>query len=140
MERILVSGDHGSEDYDEVNAMRRFLARRGVPDGDIFMDHAGFRTLDTMLRAAAVFEVEAAVICTQRFHLPRSVFLARRADIDAVGMVSDRRPYRHHRINLAREFAARTVSVLDTYLLERQPRFYGETIPIHGDGRRSHDR
>jgi SanA protein len=140
VKKVLVSGDHGSESYDEVNAMSRFLEKQGVPETDIFTDHAGFRTLDTMLRAARVFGVKEAVVCTQRFHLPRSVFLARWAGIDAVGLAADQRRYRHHRINQVREFAARTVSVLDAYVLRHNPRYYGNPISICGDGRLSRDR
>ena len=91
VQKILVSGDHGSGIYDEVNAMHAWLLDRGVSPEAIYLDHAGFRTLDTMFRASEVFKVRRAVICTQRFHLPRSVFLARAAGIDAVGLEADRR-------------------------------------------------
>lgn len=138
--RVLVSGDHGTPGYDEVNAMQRWLLARGVPARDVFLDHAGFRTLDTMERAARVFRVRDAVVCTQRFHLPRAVFLARGAGIDAVGLVADRRRYTNARADAARELLARNRAVFDRYLLRARPRFLGPPIPIDGDAARSHDR
>jgi len=140
VEKILVSGDHATVRYDEVNAMGAWLRARKVPAADVFLDHAGLRTLDTMTRARQVFAVESAVICTQRFHLPRSVFLARQAGIDAVGLVADRRRYVHHRKNQVREFVAKSVSFADSYLFHTAPRHGGRRIPITGDGRATHDR
>jgi SanA protein len=138
--RILVSGDHQAEGYDEVNGMHRWLRERGVQDADIFLDHAGLRTLDTMQRAARVFLVKDAVVCTQRYHLPRSVFLAKAAGISAVGLVADRRAYPAARRDAVREALARTGAVLDTHVLGTEPRFLGETIPLDGDARATHDR
>lgn len=138
--KVLVSGDHHAPEYDEVNAMWRWLSEQGVPPEDLFLDHAGLRTLDTMERARHVFRVEDAVICTQAFHLPRAVFLARRAGIDAVGLVADRQPYAHARANAAREFLASALAVADSYLLGTGPRHLGAPIPIEGDGRATHDR
>ena len=140
VKKILVSGDHAAKEYDEVNAMWRWLEERGVPEKDVFLDHAGLRTLDTMERARGVFMVEDAVVCTQEFHLPRSVFLALRAGIDAVGIRADRRRYYHHRRNQAREFAARSVAFFDTYIFHTTPKFMGDPIPIQGDGTPTHDK
>ncbi|MBA2662027.1 MAG: YdcF family protein [Bradymonadaceae bacterium] len=138
--RILVSGDHGRHGYDEVNAMHAWLIERDVPVEDVFLDHAGFRTLDTMERARQIFEVREAIVCTQRFHQHRSVFLARRAGIDAVGLVADRRVYLHEGANARREFVARVMAVADSYLLKRSPRYLGDPIPIDGEATASHDR
>jgi SanA protein len=138
--RLLVSGDHGRRGYDEVNAMHGWLLARGVPGQDIFLDHAGFRTFDTMERAARVFQVQDAIVCTQRFHLDRAVFLARRAGIDAVGISADRRRYAMASRDARREFLARTRAVVDSYLPFTSPRFLGDPIPIDGDATLSHDR
>ncbi len=140
VKKILVSGDHAAPEYDEVNAMWAWLRDRGVPARDVFLDHAGLRTLDTMKRARDVFKVESAIICTQEFHLPRSVFLARRAGFEAAGLVADRRKYQAHNKNLAREFVARSVSFADSYIFNTGPKYSGEEIPISGDGRVTHDR
>jgi SanA protein len=135
--KILVTGDHGSPSYNEVTAMSRWLRERGVPPRDIFLDHAGFRTFDSMARAAAVFGVKDAVVCTQAFHLPRAVFLANAFGIDAVGLVSDRRSYHHHYLNHGREICARAVAVLDAYVWHASPKYLGEPFAITGDGRRT---
>jgi SanA protein len=84
--RILVSGDHRPDVYDEADAMGRWLLRAGVAPEHLALDRAGARTWDSMVRAASVFDVKSAVVCTQAFHLPRATFLARRAGIDAVGL------------------------------------------------------
>jgi vancomycin permeability regulator SanA len=136
--KILVSGDHGRHDYDEVNAMRRRLQARGVPAEDIFMDHAGFDTCDTMQRARHVFGVRSAVVVTQAFHLPRAVYLARTCGLDAVGVQSDRRRYRKAVRNHARESLARVKSFAEVHL-GIGPRHLGPTIPIEGDGRATWD-
>ncbi len=121
--RILVSGDHGRTNYDEVGAMQHWLLSRGVAEQDIVLDHAGFRTLDTMVRARNVFGVRHAIVCTQRFHLARAVFLARRAGIDARGVVADRMRYAAHYWNHIREALARPAAVVDSYVLRREPKF-----------------
>lgn len=138
-QRILVSGDHHGPKYDEPNAMRRWLLAQGVPSEAIFMDHAGLRTLDTMQRAAQVFLVRRAVVCTQAFHLPRSLYLARQAGIDAVGLEADRRVYAKRTFDAVRESGARVKAWLDVKVLNTQPRFLGPTIPIDGDAGRTHD-
>jgi SanA protein len=137
--RVLVSGDHGHQDYDEVSAMGAALVRAGVPSNRVFLDHAGFRTLATMHRAREVFGVRDAAICSQRFHLPRSIYLARRFGIDAVGVVADRRRYRADRYNQMRESAARAAAFVDV-LFGREASLLGPPIPISGDGRITHDR
>ena len=73
IERILVSGDHGKKNYDEVNGMKEYLLKNGIPLKDIFLDHAGFDTYSSMVRAKEIFEVDSVIIITQKFHLPRSV-------------------------------------------------------------------
>ncbi len=130
--RILVSGDNRTRFYNESKAMRQWLVAQGVPERHIYSDYAGFRTLDTMVRARAVFRVRDATICTQTFHLHRSVFLARRAGIDAVGMISDLRPYQRGRRDKLREYLARTLAFADSYVLDTDPHFFGPPIPVDG--------
>ena len=137
--RILVSGDHARPEYNEVGAMHRWLVAHGVPDEAVFLDHAGFRTLDPMVRAAKVFGVRDAVVCTQRFHLARSLMLAEGAGIDAVGFVADRRTYPSRRADATRELFARAVAMLDRYVFATQPRFLGTMIPIDGDALATRD-
>lgn len=138
VDKILLSGDHGTTAYDEVNAMRRFLEEKGIPPEDIFMDHAGFDTYDSMYRARDVFQVRSAVVVTQGFHLPRAVWLARRMGLDAEGVVADRWVYDGARYYAAREILAR-VKAFAEWAVQRKPVFLGPVIPITGDGRATHD-
>jgi SanA protein len=134
--RILVSGDHGTPAYDEVNAMARYLEARGVPPEHIFLDHAGFTTYDTLYRARAVFGVGRAIVVTQRFHLTRALFVATALGLPAEGMVADRTPYTTSslvRSNL-RELGAR-VKAFAEVILHPRPRYLGPVLPIEGDGR-----
>jgi len=138
VEKILISGDHGRVEYDEVNAMRRFLEAKGVPPEDIFMDHAGFDTYDSMYRARDVFQVHSTVVVTQAFHLPRAIWLARRMGLEADGVVADRWVYDKAEYYAAREVLAR-VKAFGEWLIHRKPVFLGPVIPITGDGRVTHD-
>ena len=138
VQKLLLSGDHSRPDYDEVNAMRRYLEERGVPPEDLFLDHAGFDTYDSMYRAAAVFQVEDVIVVTQEFHLPRALWIATRLGLDAQGVAADRFRYGVERVYAAREFAAR-VKAFGEVAVRRRPVFLGPVIPISGDGRATHD-
>ncbi len=129
VDRILVSGARDGA-YDEAGPMRRWLTQRGVPASMVLHDHAGFRTLDTMKRAADVFAVRRAVICTQSFHLPRAVFLARRAGIDAVGLAADAGAPSRSRGDTLRESLANLMAVIDSYVINRQPREQGVPVSV----------
>ncbi len=107
VERILASGDGRGAEVDQGEVMRRLLERHDVPAEDVILDADGLRTILTMSRARAVYGVDAAIVCTQAFHLPRSVWLARRQGIDAVGLSADRRVYRSAWIDGGREALAR---------------------------------
>ncbi len=133
--KIIVSGDHGRKTYDEVNAMRTYLMDRGVPKEDIFMDHAGFDTYDSMYRARDVFDVTSLIITTQAFHLPRALYLAHALGMDAVGVgaTGRRYPTYYYIRQTFREPLARIKAVLDV-VQDRQPQYLGPVIPISGDG------
>ncbi|MGM0575658.1 MAG: SanA/YdcF family protein [Myxococcota bacterium] len=122
VERILVSGVAEDLHYDEVAGMAGWLDARDVAGDDLVLDRHGVRTLDTMIRAADVFGVGAAVVCTQRYHLPRSIFLARHAGIDAAGLVADPERSRARFEDEAREYLARVRAFLDVHLLGTRPR------------------
>ena len=92
-DRLIMSGDHGREDYDEVNAMKDYAIAAGVPSEHIFMDHAGFSTYDTMYRAREIFQVEDAVVVTQEYHLYRALYIANALGIEAYGVHADYRNY-----------------------------------------------
>lgn len=136
--RILVSGDHGTRYYDEVNAVKMYLLTRGVPPRDIFMDHAGFSTYDSLYRARAIFQVTSIVIATQRFHLARALFIGRSVGLDISGIAADRRIYDKWHYYQVREALARCKAIFDV-LRKARPRYLGPPIPITGDGRSSWD-
>ncbi|MFZ5644091.1 MAG: SanA/YdcF family protein [Bacillota bacterium] len=138
VKKILMTGDHGREAYDEVNSMRKYAEARGVPTEDIFMDHAGFSTYDSMYRARDVFMVDAAVIITQNFHLPRAIYIARKLGIDAVGVSADRHVYAGAEIYDYREVLARIKAFIQV-MANDSPKFLGPAIPVSGDGRATHD-
>jgi SanA protein len=114
--QILVSGDGQQRSHDEVGVMRSYLQTHGVPESAVREDPLGLRTLDSMTRAKALFGVSRAVVCTQAFHLPRSLYLARASGIDAVGLVSDQRVYRGAIYNGLREWFASTAAIIDVLL------------------------
>jgi SanA protein len=124
---ILVSGDNSTEEHNEVDPAKKYLISQGIPEADIYLDHAGFDTYSTMYRAREIFNVTNAVVATQTFHLPRSLFIARALGIDAVG-------YRADNVHLlarnhVRESLARIKAVLEV-VAGRAPKFLGEKIPI----------
>lgn len=129
--KILVSGDNSTVSYNEVNPVRNYLLDHGIPGQDIFLDHAGFDTYDTMYRARAIFEVNSALIATQSFHLPRAVFLARELGINAYGVNADNGSYLWE--NYAREVFADEKAVYEL-VFHVQPEYLGAQIPIRGDG------
>ncbi len=139
--RILLTGDHGKEKYDEVNAMRKALRRMSVPDEDIFLDHAGFTTYDSLYRARDIFGVKNCVIVTQRFHLSRSVYTARKLGLDCSGFVADRRTYTSasHNWSKFREFFAKIKAWWQCSVTKPAPRFLGDKIPITGSAEDSKD-
>ena len=132
--KILVSGDHGTQEYDEVNNMRRYLEKRGVPREAIFMDHAGFDTYDTMYRARDVFVVKRAVVVTQKYHLYRALFIGGALGLDVQGVACDRYHSRMQPYYSLREFAARSKDFLQALVLKSKPKFLGDEIPISGSG------
>lgn len=136
--KILMSGDHGQKDYDEVNAMKKYAVEKGVDADDVFMDHAGFSTYETMYRARDVFQAKKVVIVTQKYHLYRAVYVARALGLDAYGVASDPRPYSSAVYNNAREFLAR-VKDFFTAIVKPEPTYLGEAIPINGSGSQTDD-
>ena len=105
--KLLMSGDHGRADYDEVNAMREMAVQAGLPADDVFMDHAGFSTYESMYRARDVFGAKRIVIVSQKYHLYRALYVAERLGLDAYGVSADLRPYAGQEARELREVLAR---------------------------------
>lgn len=130
--KILVSGDHGKVDYDEVSVMRDYLIAKGVPSEDIFMDYAGFDTYQTLYRARDIFKVKKAVIATQDFHLYRALYIGEKLSMELDGVDSALRDYHNSIWNRAREYLARTKAFLECEIFKPEPEFLGDAIPIGG--------
>ena len=131
--KILMSGDHGQADYDEVNIMKQYAMDANIPECDIFMDHAGFSTYESMYRARDVFEADKIIIVTQKYHLSRAVYIARALGLDAYGVASDYRSFGGQFFRDCREVLAR-VKDLFTTVTKPLPTYLGEVIPINGNG------
>ena len=130
--KLIMSGDHGSEDYDEVNTMKSYAVENGIPDSDIFMDHAGFSTYESMDRARKIFQVKRFLIVTQQYHLYRAVYMARRLGIDAEGIAAKQMRYNGQMMREVREILARSKDFLNVIV---QPESVGgSVISLDGSG------
>lgn len=136
--KILMSGDHGTVEYDEVNAMKDYAMNAGVPGSDVFMDHAGFSTYESVYRARDVFAVGKMVIVTQRYHLPRALYAARALGLDAYGVAADGREYPGAVYRGVREVLARCKDFV-TAVVQPEPTCLGEVLPVSGDGNVTND-
>ncbi|NOQ68375.1 hypothetical protein GQ568_02960 [Patescibacteria group bacterium] len=139
VEKILISGDHGREDYDEVNTVKDHLLEKGVKSGDIFLDHAGFDTYDSLYRAKEIFEVQSVIVTTQNFHLPRAVYIGKSLGIETYGLSADKHLYANIDYNESREIFSKVKAFFDVSL-RAKPKFLGEKIPIFGDSGKSWDK
>lgn len=137
-DRILVSGDHREDNYNEPLVMYKYLLSHGIPDEAIFMDHFGLDTYDTVYRAKYVFQIETAVIATQRFHLQRALFIAGETGIQASGFATNPRPYASQLFMFIRENGARLKAVYETRT-GALPKHISPPCPITGDGRATRD-
>lgn len=137
--KLLMSGDHGREEYDEVNVMKKFATDRGLASEDVFMDHAGFSTYESMYRARDIFKAKKVLIVTQEYHLYRAIFIARKLGLDAYGVTSDLRDYGGQIFRDIREILARNKDLVYT-ILQPEPTYLGEAIPVQGNGNATNDK
>jgi len=131
--KIIMSGDHGSEEYDEVNVMKGFAVSKGVPSEDIFMDHAGFSTYESLYRAKHIFGCKKIVIVTQKYHLYRALYIAESLGIEAYGIPSDPRTYVGATYREFREIIARCKDFFYC-ILDIKPTYLGESISLNQSG------
>ena len=127
IEYILVSGDNGRIGYDEPTDFKNDLIARGIPADKIFLDYAGFRTLDSMVRAKEIFGQTSITVISQKFHNQRAIYIANQFNIDAVGF-NAKNP-KTGRMPYAREYLARSKASLDL-VFNVQPKFLGEPVLI----------
>jgi SanA protein len=132
VQRILVSGDHGTKNYDEVDAAKNYLLANGIDSKDIFLDHAGFDTYDSVYRAKHIFEVQSMIIVTQKYHLPRALYIAKALNVDAVGTAADFRVYGGQEYRDFREKLADVKAWFDV-IIKAKPKFLGPAVPIVGN-------
>lgn len=132
--KLLLSGDHGKNDYDEVNVMRDYLLKEGVLSSDVFQDHAGFSTYDSIYRAKYIFNAKKVIIVTQEYHLYRALYLAKCLDLEAVGIVADDVPYKGIMVkNEIREILSRDKNFFKG-IIKPKSKYLGEIIPLNQDG------
>lgn len=136
---LLMSGDHGTEHYDEVNTMKSYAIDNGIPAERIFMDHAGFSTYDTMYRAKEIFQVGKAVVVTQEYHLYRALYIANKLGLEADGVPCDTRTYSGQFYRWAREVLARNKDFW-TVMQKPEPTYLGGAIPVSTDGNLTNDK
>lgn len=136
--KLLMSGDHGRTDYNEVGTMKAIAVEAGIPSEDVFMDHAGFSTYESLWRAKEIFGVEKVIIVSQEYHLYRALYIAEQMGIDAYGVDTNYRSYYGQTQRDIREIAARCKDVFTT-AFNIAPTFGGEAIPISGSGDATND-
>ena len=136
--KLLMSGDHGQKDYNEVKAMKLEAMEEGIPSEDIFMDHAGFSTYESIFRARDVFAADKIIIVTQEYHLYRALRVANALGVEAYGVAADYHTYVGQAYREMREILARNKDYA-TSILKPNPTYLGEVIPVSGDGNLTND-
>lgn len=137
--KIIMSGDNGQNGYDEVNVMKNYAIDNGVPSEDIFMDHAGFSTYDSIYRAKKIFELNKIIVVTQKYHLYRALYLAGKMDIDAYGVYANPKEYAGATFREAREVLARGKDFIKA-IFKPSSKYLGEVIPVTGNGDITNDK
>lgn len=132
-DKIIMSGDHGRKEYDEVNIMKNYAIEKGIPSENIFMDHAGFSTYESIYRARDIFKAKKIVIVTQKYHLYRALYIANQLGIEAYGVGADPRQYVGAAYRELREILARDKDFVKC-IFKPKPTYLGDTIPVSGNG------
>lgn len=135
--KLLLSGDNGQIVYNEVETMKRYAVNAGVPEEDIFLDHAGFSTYESIYRAQYVFQVKRMIVVTQKYHLYRALYGCKQMGISALGVSAAQDTYSGQELREVREILARDKDCVK-WIFRLEPTFLGEAIPISGSGTSSH--
>lgn len=131
IQKILISGDNGSIHYNEPETGKEYLMNVfGIPESDIVLDYAGFRTYDTCVRAKKIWGIEKAFLITQKFHLPRAVFTCQYNGIESIGVSSSKQIYQSHFKNLIRESLAQQKAFYEVLFFPHDPKFLGKKEEI----------
>lgn len=129
VQKLLLTGDNGRKDYDELIVMKQYCYKNGVDTARIYLDYAGFDTYSSLYRAKQIFKVEKAIIISQNYHIDRAVFIGNRLGIDSYGFAADNATYNNYQKNVIREYMAVVKSVFDV-IIKRKPKYLGETVDI----------
>ena len=121
VKKILVSGDNRTVDYNEPQAMKEYLVKKGIPSADIILDHAGRRTYDSCYRARDIFNLASIIVVTQSFHLPRALYLCNALGVDAIGVAADEGHPERWRFSSIREIPATIGAWVDITLRKPTP-------------------
>jgi len=132
-DKIIMSGDHGRKEYDEVNIMKEYAIEKGIPSENIFMDHAGFSTYESIYRAKDIFQAKKVVIVTQKYHLYRALYIANKLGLEAYGVGADPRQYVGAFNREVREILARDKDFIKC-IFKPEPTYLGDIIPVSGNG------
>lgn len=137
--KIIMSGDNGTNNYDEVNVMKRYAVNKGINSSDVFMDHAGFSTYDSIYRAKEIFNIDKMIIVTQEYHLYRALHIASQLGIEAYGVKALENNYMGQSLREIREILARNKDFLKS-IIKPKPTYLGDVIPINSDGNITNDK
>lgn len=137
--KIIMSGDHGKENYNEVAVMKTYAVNEGVESSNIFMDHAGFSTYDSIYRAKEIFGAKKIVIVTQDYHLYRSLYIANALGLEAYGYKADMKKHKNQLKREIREILARDKDVVKS-LIKPKSSYLGNPIPVSGNGDITNDK
>ena len=132
-QKLLMSGDHGRKDYDEVNTMKGYALSQGITSEDVFMDHAGFSTYESIYRAKEIFQAKKIIIVSQAYHLYRALYIADKFGIEAYGVAAKGEEYQGQTYREFREILARNKDFLSV-IFRPKPTYLGEAIPVSGNG------
>lgn len=130
--KLLLSGDNGQMVYNEVKAMQNYALEAGVDENDIYLDHAGFSTYESIYRAKYIFKVDSMIVVTQTYHLYRSLYGCRRMGITAMGAAADQYTYAGQEKREIREVLARDKDFVK-WIFKPQPTFLGDAVPISAE-------
>lgn len=136
--KLLMSGDHRQDNYNEVQVMKDYAIDAGMPSSDIFMDHAGVSTYDSVYRTKEIFQAKKVIIVSQEYHLYRALYLAKSLGIEAYGVAADTQRYKGQAWRDFREVLARDKDFF-TAIVKPKPEVLGNTIPVNGNGNVTND-
>ena len=137
--KIIMSGDHTKENHDEVNIMKEYAINNNVPSEDIFMDHAGISTYDSIYRAKNIFNAKKIVIITQKYHLYRALYIANQLGLEAYGVEAPKKIYRGNTYREIREILARNKDFIKC-LIKPKSKYLGDSYSLEESGDVTNDK